>query len=709
MDMSSCNAYFNRQPVLILLIPICIAVIAIGCQPPGGSGVENLVAPQNVYTSTLSSSSIKIQWDLVPGAEGYFVYRGDSEDGEFTVITDTPWLVPPFTDNGLVADSDYWYIIAAWASGREHQPSVPCSGSTNLSVPTGIGATAPTRGEMEIVWDDLEGATSYNVYRSDSADGFYTRLNSIAIAGISYTDSGLADSLAYWYKVAALKNGLEQDRSGPVRGVTMIGPLSIRTVVFVDDGTLEISWDGHAAAEGYQLHRATDVDGPFTLITPSPMALSVFEDFGLPADTNYWYRANAIRDGIPQAPGTPARGITAPYWARTFTMNDDDTAITLETVGDGGMVIGGVTEVPYLADESWVLKVDSAGRIEWEKQYSVNSLRSLHSVSDGGYIMASNYWDVGLYDSDFALTKLSSSGSVLWSWRYGDASFRNDWVSDAVEASTGDYIAVGYNGHTNDAFFSKMNADGELLWTKSFEHSGSQRLNAICETSSGDFLAAGNRYTTETGYGGWIVKFDVDGVVEWQKAYDPSGGFWSIDEAHGGGFVLAGYSGSNLWVIGIDDDGTILWQKSYGRADDTEYRHISRTSDGNYIVSSCSRLLGPGFYNLWILKIDPVGNILWQVCYGANSAMDRAAQVGESAGGELTVLGTRSDRYWLLSLPQTGMLESADLMFMTTESAFSTDAVANNTEYNTANLVLETSVLATGSTNTTASVATQYP
>ncbi|MFA4831128.1 MAG: carboxypeptidase regulatory-like domain-containing protein [Patescibacteria group bacterium] len=102
-------------------------------------------------------------------------------------------------------------------------PSAP----TNVTASAGnatvsITWTAPTTNADASVLADLLG---YEIYRSTSAAGTYTQLNSSDLTSTSYTDSSAVNGTTYYYKVtAADTGGLESAMSSASSGVTPAAP-----------------------------------------------------------------------------------------------------------------------------------------------------------------------------------------------------------------------------------------------------------------------------------------------------------------------------------------------------------------------------------------------------------------------------------------------------------------------------------------------------
>jgi hypothetical protein len=80
--------------------------------------------------------------------------------------------------------------------------------AAGLAVPTGVEAHPASAGSIVVFWNAAAGATSYNIYRSNTAGGEGTTPIG-STTSTSYTDTGLAAGppTLYYYKVAAVTGG----------------------------------------------------------------------------------------------------------------------------------------------------------------------------------------------------------------------------------------------------------------------------------------------------------------------------------------------------------------------------------------------------------------------------------------------------------------------------------------------------------------------
>ena len=142
-----------------------------------------------------------------------------------------------------------------------------------------------------------------------------------------------------------------------------------------------------------------------------------------------------------------------------------------------------------------------------------------------------------------------------------------------------------------------------------------------------------------------------------------------MQQTSDGGYIVAvdttafGSGLTDLWVLKLDSVGNIQWQKTYGGIswDDAEY--IQQTDDNGYIVCGDTFPFGAGDEDLWILKLDSSGNVQWQKTYGGIGKEGEARFIQQTSdGGYIVADGTMSygaggKDLWVLKLDSSGNIE----------------------------------------------------
>jgi TolB-like protein len=95
-------------------------------------------------------------------------------------------------------------------------------------------------------------------------------------------------------------------------------------------------------------------------------------------------------------------------------------------------------------------------------------------------------------------------------------------------------------------------------------------------------------------------------------------------------------------LIKTDGNGNLQWAKTYGGTLDDSARAIVQTSDGGYIITGTTNSFGTGTYDIFLIKTDSSGNLLWARVYDG-PADDVVSSVIEVMGKDIVVAGhTRS-------------------------------------------------------------------
>ncbi len=160
----------------------------------------------NVYSN--STSRIRILWNEISGAEGYQIWRADSEDGEYKIVkTITSGDTTAYSNTGLESGKTYYYKMRAFTTADGSKVFGAYSDVFAVAVtpetPT-LTVTSSSAGIAKLSWDEISGAAGYQLWRSDSEDGTYTLVKSITSGSTtSYSNSGLTSGNTYYYKVRA--------------------------------------------------------------------------------------------------------------------------------------------------------------------------------------------------------------------------------------------------------------------------------------------------------------------------------------------------------------------------------------------------------------------------------------------------------------------------------------------------------------------------
>jgi hypothetical protein len=176
------------------------------------------------------------------------------------------------------------------------------AGFNPIAAPTELQVTGTTDNSVSLSWNQVEGATGYNVYRNGA------QTNSAPISGTTFTDNNLNSGSTYTYTVKAVAaTGSESVPSNSVTAQTTGEPPAIQipnglTVTDVTSNSITLKWDSASGAEKYNVYR----DGSKI----ADVSLTSYTDTGLNAATEYKYQVSSVKDSQESAKSTEVKATT---------------------------------------------------------------------------------------------------------------------------------------------------------------------------------------------------------------------------------------------------------------------------------------------------------------------------------------------------------------------------------------------------------------
>jgi len=334
-------------------------------------------------------------------------------------------------------------------------------------------------------------------------------------------------------------------------------------------------------------------------------------------------------------------------WLRAYCGKDFDEGRAFQQTCDGGFCVAGFTRsLGAGGGDAWPIKTDALGDTVWAKTYGGAGNEDAQRTTDGGYIIVSGN------GRDVRLIKNDAQGDTLWTRTYGgtDAEF-----GFAVQqTSDGGYIIAGdtksYGAGYWDFYLIKANAHGDTLWTRTYGGTGSDGAHSVRQTADGGYIVAGT--TSSFGAGKtdiYLVKTDARGHMLWARPY---GGpnyeeGWSVQPTTDGGYIVVGWTGLPLvttrdaYVVKTDSQGDTSWTRTYGDAGLEQFSSVQQTADGGHIMAGTTGSQGAGGYDVYVVRINTFGDMLWTRTYGGRSD-DEGSTIRQTIDGGYVVTGSTS-------------------------------------------------------------------
>ncbi|MGB2764754.1 MAG: CFI-box-CTERM domain-containing protein [Candidatus Aminicenantaceae bacterium] len=319
-------------------------------------------------------------------------------------------------------------------------------------------------------------------------------------------------------------------------------------------------------------------------------------------------------------------------WQKVYESVYYSYLISLQLTNDGGYVIGCQARSfdahsHLVQDEFWILKLDQSGDIDWQESIGriINGFaNSIQQTSDGGYIVAGNMSLTEHLDPDFFVLKLSSAGDIEWEktfWTYweGIAKFIQQ-TSDEGYIITGRINSIQ---NMEDAFVLKLFPSGEINWSR--EYGGmsesyayyTEHANSIQQTIDGGYILTGSIEFFGAGAEDVLVlKLSRTGEIEWQRAYggEDKDTAYSILQTNDGGYLIGGNTCSfgtgeeDFLIIKLSPSGGIEWQRTFGTVFEDSACSIQESNNGGYIVTGSISSFSAGLYDFLVIKLFQDGN-----------------------------------------------------------------------------------------------------
>ena len=355
-------------------------------------------------------------------------------------------------------------------------------------------------------------------------------------------------------------------------------------------------------------------------------------------------------------------------WNHTYGGPANEEIHSAIRTSDGGFALAGDTNA--LGYQGYLVKTDSAGNMQWSRTYGVVGFFSrfyadVIQTTDGGYALAgcTSYNSTG--DLDFWLVKTDANGTELWNRNYGGTG--EDIAFALTQTSDGGYILGGRTksfGPDYDFYVVKTNSTGDVEWA---QHYGGPNDDAmwtssnILEGSDGGYMFAGETKSFGAGNGDiWLIKTDSLGNVVWNQTYggphEDGGG--DLIKTSDGGYLIAGNTaswgagGQDVWLVKIDQLGNVQWNKTYGGAGDDIATCVIQSADGGYAVGAVTKSFGLGGWDAWFMNTDANGTTQWNRVYGGTGDDEfySIIQAGDAfvLAGDTASFGAGGPDAWLV-------------------------------------------------------------
>ncbi len=256
-----------------------------------------------------------------------------------------------------------------------------------------------------------------------------------------------------------------------------------------------------------------------------------------------------------------------------------------------------------------------------------------------GWVFSSS---LGLNPKARAVRDTQELPPVLFDKTFGGTG--TDKAFDVIARSGGGFYVSGYTAskqhrvsEKSDGWIVALDSTGEVIWERAYGGEGEEIVDRLLELPGGDILGVGATKTDSAGEEDvWVVRISDTGELIWEHRF----GGAKDDRGFGasllpdGTIIIAAHTESkgagqrDIWLVQIDSDGEIAWDRTYGTEEDERIHEYQATTDGGFLLAGSTKSPENGSDDLWIIKADRFGEVLWERTYGGPGADFAYMQLG---------------------------------------------------------------------------------
>ncbi|KHD37441.1 hypothetical protein NL50_04500, partial [Clostridium acetobutylicum] len=538
-------------------------------------------------TSTVTSTSMTVNWDKVEGATSYDI----EVDGKvITGITDTSYVI-----SGLTAGTSHAYRVRAVITSGIGDWSDIVTKST-LSVVTNVTSVVASN-SITVNWDTVLGASSYDI----EVDGKVIS----GITGTSYVISDLTAGTSHTYRLRAIYLDGTSDWDELVTKSTLSVVTNVTSIV--NSTSITLNWDAVAGATSYDV----EVDGKVvTGITKASYVVS-----GLTPGTNHTYRVRVITSAgvgewttlTTETTINVVGNVTSSVGSTSITLNWDAVAgATSYDIEVDGKVVTGITKASYVVSGLTpgtghtyrVRVVTSVGVSDWRDvvtKTTINVVANVTAVlSDNdtitvswGEVPSAVSYDVevdgkivtGITKSSYVVSGLTPGTTYTYRVRVNTSVGVGDWSSPVNKTDLNIVVSNGVTAvvtgtSVNLAWPAVIGATGyDVEVDGTVVSVGNVGVYVATNLKPGVTHTYRIRPTTADGVGDWsepIVKTTLDVIIQGSITAVPTDtsvnlSWTPISGATGydvevNGTVISGITGAGYVVTGLKPGATITYR-----------------------------------------------------------------------------------------------------------------------------------------------------
>ncbi|MGI6204460.1 MAG: PQQ-binding-like beta-propeller repeat protein [Anaerovoracaceae bacterium] len=232
-----------------------------------------------------SGYSAYVTYNAKPGGIGLVKFSADLSDAEYSSLynpLESQYCISPvISGNGVLYyknDSNTIFAVK--------------TGDPDRSLLKNLKAASLSYKSIRIYWTKRDNVSRYDIYRSTSKTGKYTKVKSLSGTSGLFTDTNVTCGRAYYYKVRAqLISGKYTSMTGPVSAVPVVA--APKLYAYAGTASVTLKWSKAYGASGYRVFRSTSRSGKYSCVCTTKS--NTWKNSKLSRRKIYYYKVRPYR------------------------------------------------------------------------------------------------------------------------------------------------------------------------------------------------------------------------------------------------------------------------------------------------------------------------------------------------------------------------------------------------------------------------------
>ncbi|MBL0071316.1 MAG: T9SS C-terminal target domain-containing protein [Bacteroidetes bacterium] len=390
------------------------------------------------WQNTIGGSLTDFLYNVKACVDGGYICGGSSESN-----------ISGDKSQNAIGEADYWIVKLDSSGNIQWQKTIGGNGIDNIStiLQTGDGGfVCGGWSDSNISGDKTEnsqGGSDYWIVKLDM-NGIIQWQNTIGGKGLDFLNSLEQTSDGGYICGGSSNSGISGDKSENTNGLDDYWIVKI-------DSLGNIQWENTVG--GLMVDRLNAIqqtfDGGYICGGTSESDISGDKLENSRGIDDFWVIKLDMNGSL--------------QWQKTIGGNDYDLLHSLRQTVDGGYICGGESISNSSGEKSensqggydyWVVKLDTAGNIQWQNTIGgdgFDGLQSIKSTNGGGFIcggmsssnISGDKFENSIGGLDYWVVKLDNAGQLEWQNTIGGLD--NDWLNLVESTSTSEYICGGWS------------------------------------------------------------------------------------------------------------------------------------------------------------------------------------------------------------------------------------------------------------------------